>query len=728
MRIALCSYELAGLRGGGIGTYVAEAAKALTAAGHDVWVVTARDGAEVLGSAPDVGGASVRYVEDADTSPVDVRFGLARRPLRFAQLAFDLLRQADAAFDYVEFPDYGGWGAVAVQEQRLFGSLGDAVVSVVLHSPTYECWRYNEVLHLLPPSERELMVLEDATIRSAPAVWSPSTRLREMVGERLGLAEDFADVIRYPMAMPAEPASTAQPRASLEELRVLYFGRIEPRKGVRQLVDAFAELPGLRVECIGRDGDTAPQQTSEVAYLQRRAGDNVTFTPPLPRAEMLARLHAADVVILPSPWENWPNTCIEAMAAGRVVVGGSNGGMGEMIEHGVSGFVVDGSDPAAIVRVLTEDVQAALPRLDEIGRAAARRIRELSEPARYVEAIEAFVARHRGEGRWPVRARAAGKVSVVVPFYREERTLLRAAVDSALAQGYEDLEVLVVDDGSPRADKEAILAEAAGRDARVQVLRKDNGGLATARNFAVERAQGDYLLFCDADNVLREDYAAVGVDVFSRRPEAMAVIPRLRKFEDGTGRTLDVVQGLPYDRPLALFRNTMGDAGAMLRREVFHEHGLRYDPDVDTYSDWALWLDMAARGLETVVVPRVLYDYRVRRGSMMDEHAWDRHLPMLGVLIERHLPDCDDADRALLTNLAQGWGVGAIASALSGHADSWERPAKLARRLKPSVTRFAVADAVGRALEKLPPLHGLAHGLGALLTRLHGRLKDRQRP
>ena len=245
MRIALCSYELAGLRGGGIGTYVAEAAKALSGAGHDVWVVTARDGAEVLGSAPDVGGASVRYVEDADTSPVDVRFGLARRPLRFAQLAFDLLRQADVAFDYVEFPDYGGWGAVAVQEQRLFGSLGDAVVAVVLHSPTYECWRYNEVLHLLPPSERELMVLEDATIRSAPAVWdsamaslipSASTTTPADVATLLQPAHppllDPATI----SAAPSRPVTIAFPARSFSSFSAWRIAFISVSRAVRHCV------------------------------------------------------------------------------------------------------------------------------------------------------------------------------------------------------------------------------------------------------------------------------------------------------------------------------------------------------------------------------------------------------------------------------------------------------------------------------------------------------------
>jgi len=727
MRIALCSYEVAGMRGGGIGTYVSEAGRALKAAGHEVWLVTARPAKTGGAAGHEAAFTRVLYIEDATTPRHEVHFGLARGPLKSAQLAFDLLRQSGERFDYVEFPDYGAWGAVTVQEQRLFGSLGDACVCVVLHSPTYECWKYNETLHLLPPSERELCVLEDDTIRKAPAVWTPSHRLREMVAERLQLPADFAEVVRYPMSLPSELPQPPAPRARLEELRILYFGRIEPRKGVRQLVDAFAQLPELAIECVGRDSPSAPQQTSEVAYLQRRGAKNVTFTPPLARDEMLARLRSADVVILPSPWENWPNTCIESMAAGRVVVGGRNGGMGEMIEHGVSGFLVDGSDPADIVRVLREDVQAALPRLDEIGRSAARRIRDLSDPSRYVQAIEALVERHRGKGQRPAQVKGPGRVTVIVPFYQEDRAILGEAVDSVIAQTHKDLEILIVEDGSPRADKDEILADVVSRDPRVKLLRKQNGGLATARNMAIEHASGDYLLCCDADNVLRRDYASTGLEVFSRCPDAMAVVPRFQTFEDGSRAPRTVVQPLPYDRALALFRNTMGDAGAMMRREVFHQHGLRYDPDVDTYSDWALWLDMAGRGLGVEVVPRVLYDYRLRKGSMMDQNAWERHLPMLGVLIDKHLPSTDPEERAMLVNLVQGWGVGALASALGGRPDAWERPAVLARRLRPDLTRFVAADAVGRLVEKIPPLHWALRWTFGRLLRLHGRFKDRRR-
>lgn len=721
MRIALVSYEVAGARGGGIGTYVVEAGKALGAAGHEVWLVTAAERQrELLQRHPAF--ARVLFVEDATTPRHQVHFALGRRALWFAQLAHDVLLQAAVAFDYIEFADYGAAGFVAVHEQQLFGSHGKAVVAVALHSPTFECWQWNEALHYLGPSEREVAVLEDATVREASVVWSPSRRLGEMVAERLGLAADFAKVIRYPMALGPAP-EPPPPRRRLEDLRFLFFGRIEPRKGVRQLVEAFRRLPGLQIECIGRDGNSGPGGGSEVAWLSRRGAANVTFTPPLPRPQLLQRLAAADVVVLPSPWDNWPNACLEAMAAARVVIGGRNGGMGEMIEPGRSGFLVDGADADALVHVIEHDLALALSRLPEIGSAAAQRVRELSEPKHYTAAIEALVAAHQPAR---VQLEAAPLVSVVMPFYREQAHIVGAAVDSALAQTHQQLEVVIVDDGSPRADAAAILDGLAARDRRVRVLHQQNGGLASARNFGISQARGELLLCLDADNLLRPDYAAIGVAVMAQRQDVMAIAPRLQIFDDRSGEPRTVIQPLPFDRPLAMLRNSLGDAGAMFRRQVFEVHGLRYDSMVDVYCDWALWLDMARLGLKVQLVPRVLYDYRLRAGSMMDEQAWDRHLALLGLLIERHL-GADAAERAMLTTLAQGWGVGALLTALGGRPEAWEAPAAAAHRLRHDAMRYRLADAAGRWLERAPPLHRLAHRWLLGLSRLHGRWKDRRR-
>ena len=89
-------------------------------------------------------------------------------------------------------------------------------------------------------------------------------------------------------------------------------------------------------------------------------------------------------------------------------------------------------------------------------------------------------------------------ISVIVPVYRVEK-YLRHCVDSILAQTYSDFELLLIDDGSP--DKcPQICDEYAGRDPRIRVIHKPNGGLISARNVGIRAARGDYVCILDGDD------------------------------------------------------------------------------------------------------------------------------------------------------------------------------------------------------------------------------------
>ena len=95
------------------------------------------------------------------------------------------------------------------------------------------------------------------------------------------------------------------------------------------------------------------------------------------------------------------------------------------------------------------------------------------------------------------------RVSIVVPIYNVEAYLPRC-VDSLLGQDMPDIEILLVDDGSP--DGCGTLCDAyAARDARVQAFHKPNGGLSDARNYGLDRARGTYVLFVDSDDYLEPD-------------------------------------------------------------------------------------------------------------------------------------------------------------------------------------------------------------------------------
>ena len=105
-------------------------------------------------------------------------------------------------------------------------------------------------------------------------------------------------------------------------------------------------------------------------------------------------------------------------------------------------------------------------------------------------------------------------ISIVVPVYKVEK-YLKKCVDSILNQSYTDIEVILVDDGSPD-DCGKICDEYTEKDKRVKVIHKENGGLSDARNIGLENASGDYILFIDSDDWIHEDM----VDILYRNLKA----------------------------------------------------------------------------------------------------------------------------------------------------------------------------------------------------------------
>jgi len=94
-------------------------------------------------------------------------------------------------------------------------------------------------------------------------------------------------------------------------------------------------------------------------------------------------------------------------------------------------------------------------------------------------------------------------ISVIVPVYKAEK-YLKKCVDSILNQSFTDLELILVDDGSP--DGCPALCDAyAAMDARVKVIHKENGGVSTARNAGLDAAAGEYITFVDSDDYIEPD-------------------------------------------------------------------------------------------------------------------------------------------------------------------------------------------------------------------------------
>lgn len=107
-------------------------------------------------------------------------------------------------------------------------------------------------------------------------------------------------------------------------------------------------------------------------------------------------------------------------------------------------------------------------------------------------------------------------VSVILPTFNRA-ALLREAIESALAQTYRNLEVIVIDDGSVD-ETPRVLAELSARDPRVRTFRQDNAGVSAARNHALALSQGDYIAYLDSDDIWLPWKVELQLEVFGACP------------------------------------------------------------------------------------------------------------------------------------------------------------------------------------------------------------------
>ncbi len=113
------------------------------------------------------------------------------------------------------------------------------------------------------------------------------------------------------------------------------------------------------------------------------------------------------------------------------------------------------------------------------------------------------------------------KISVIVPVYKVEKTL-DACVGSILAQTYTDIEVILVNDGSPDRCPE-MCEELAKTDSRIKVVHRENGGLSAARNTGIEHASGEYITFVDSDDIIDTEMLSVLYDTLTKTDADMSV-------------------------------------------------------------------------------------------------------------------------------------------------------------------------------------------------------------
>jgi glycosyltransferase involved in cell wall biosynthesis len=205
------------------------------------------------------------------------------------------------------------------------------------------------------------------------------------------------------------------------------------------------------------------------------------------------------------------------------------------------------------------------------------------------------------------------RVSVIMATYNMGG-YVGAAIESVLAQTIPDLELHVVDDGSTDDTAERVKPYLA--DTRVRYHYQPNTGQTAAKNRGIAASTGEFIGFCDADDLWVPEKLAMQIPVFEQHPEAGVVYARTREIDEHGNVLPDKVHAEPTGKVTQelFFENFVPFGTAMVRRSLLLAHGA-FRPDLRMGIDWELWLRLSVH-CEFQFVAKVAYLYRVWSGQM----------------------------------------------------------------------------------------------------------------
>lgn len=522
------------------------------------------------------------------------------------------------SYDYIIFQDWQANGFWATRAKMTEAGFADTPIALIAHSPTQ--WQ-NEGMRTFgnrPVVDYDLEWAERETIAAVDILISPSRYMIDWLTARGYRLPRRLALCPYTY----EDAVVAGDPAAADRDHLIFFGRIETRKGAHLLGGALRRLK--------KTGRKLPRQVSflgkyaqvddrpAAAYLADLARDlpEITFTVETDfdyRAALDHIRRSRGVVVIPSLLDNFPLTVVESIANGFCFIAAETGGITEMIDATVGFPASVGGLADKLERLGAIDFAALRHRYDP---AAARRIWR----AHIAETL-GTAARHR---RVPA-ARGKGEIppiSVCVPFYRHDR-YIRRMVQGFLAMRRKELQLVVVDDGTPAAEcREFDILRAALEPLGHVFHRQQNAGPGAARNKAVALARHDLLLFFDADNVPFPDLPArlwramahSGADSVAASFAAVAPMTRTPVIED----TLFVYRASGGSLLHALFDNVVGDACSLVRRAAVESVG-GFAESREQWENWDFFVRVIAAGYRHIGYPDPLYFYTADPCS--------RHLP-----------------------------------------------------------------------------------------------------
>ncbi|KAM0789308.1 hypothetical protein ACM66B_000147 [Microbotryomycetes sp. NB124-2] len=655
VRCLLVTPELASLhKNGGIGTAFTELAFAL--------------------AADDAFDVSVLMVQDENSFPAQVvanaKSLLASRRVKLLFLekkgevmphmwtpvtsvrTWKWLRARDGQFDVIHFPDNTGIGYFSALGRHEGLALQQSLIVVGLHGPDVE---WSSLLDKRLPSDRysvELQHFEKWTVELADVVVAPSEYILEYVRLRGWSVPRYSFVIPNifdPGAVDHQRAARMRKVQPIKEL--VFFGRLEERKGPRLLIRALEmlytnnkteEWPAIeRVTYLGRDhtdtsthSDVSSLITQAIDELQTQTGADfdLNIVRDADRESAIRYLQEPSrLALTPALADNSPNTVLECVFHSIRFVTSNSGGAPELIHPDDivrATFTPLAADLAAKILSMTKS-------LDEQPWVPVRPHPAVIEAAHDWSNLHLWMSTLLNSRSSNLKSSRPLVTLCITHFERPQ--LLPQLLSSIHLQTYDNIEVVLIDDGSQKLETQQSLDFIEKRyfadENKWTFIRSNNSYLGEARNRAAAVAKGEWLFFLDDDDVLKEHAVETLVRV-ATKTRVDALSSWLDEFSSDVN-PLEHEVDLPHRRTFwflgqslsaGLVSNCFGSGNIFVRRQVFDSiGGFSTYRDVGA-EDWEIYMRLASAGWRQLVVPEELIYVRsdMTRDSMkysMD--PWD---------------------------------------------------------------------------------------------------------
>lgn len=202
------------------------------------------------------------------------------------------------------------------------------------------------------------------------------------------------------------------------------------------------------------------------------------------------------------------------------------------------------------------------------------------------------------------------KVSVVIPCFNLGK-YIHEAIDSVLAQTFQDFEIIVVNDGSTDTETNLILNDLKGDE--IKVITTANQGLSSARNNGIAQAAGDYILPLDADDKIAPTYLEKAVKILDQNQNAGIVYCQAEFFGEENFKW-----DLPEYKLSTMLIDNMIFCSAFFRKKDWRlADGYKTDM-IYGWEDYDFWLSIIELGRDVFRIPEYLFHYRKRSDSMIN--------------------------------------------------------------------------------------------------------------